>query len=65
MHSCRIGLAKLEYSYIDFGTRSFSASIGTNAAFGGTGLAALSGAQVRVSITENEHLIKAGVNYRF
>jgi outer membrane immunogenic protein len=57
--------AKLEYNYIDFGTRSFSASIGTNAAFAGTGLAALSGAQVPVSITENEHLIRAGVNYRF
>jgi len=57
--------AKLEYDYIDFGTRSFSASIGTNAAFAATGLAALSGAQVPVSITENEHLIKAGVNYRF
>jgi outer membrane immunogenic protein len=57
--------AKLEYNYIDFGTRSFNASIGTNSAFAATGLAALSGAQVPVSVTENEHLIKAGVNYRF
>jgi hypothetical protein len=30
--------AKLEYNYIDFGTRSFNASIGTNAGFAGTGL---------------------------
>jgi outer membrane immunogenic protein len=57
--------AKLEYNYIDFGTRSFNASIATNAAFAGTGLAALSGATVPTSITESEHLIKAGVNYRF
>ena len=57
--------AKLEYNYIDFGTRSFNASIAANAAFAGTGLAPLAGAQVPTSITENEHLIKAGVNYRF
>jgi outer membrane immunogenic protein len=57
--------AKLEYNYIDFGTRSFNASIAANPAFAGTGLAPLSGAQVPTSITENEHLIKAGVNYRF
>src|SRR3984957_18666093 len=56
---------KLEYNYIDFGTRSFNASIAANPAFAGTGLAPLSGAQVPTSITENEHLIKAGVNYRF
>ena len=29
------------------------------------GLAGLSGAQVPASITESEHIIKAGVNYRF
>ena len=52
--------AKIEYNYIDFGTRNFNASIGTNAAFAETGLAPLSGAPVPVSITENEHLIKAG-----
>ena len=57
--------AKIEYNYIDFGTRSFNASIATNASFAGTPLAALSGVQVPVSITENEHIIKAGVNYRF
>jgi outer membrane immunogenic protein len=57
--------AKLEYNYIDFGTRSINASIAANPAFAGTGLAPLSGAQVPTSITENEHLIKAGVNYRF
>ena len=57
--------AKLEYNYIDFGTRSFNASIGTNAGFAGTGLAALSGVQVPTSITESEHIIKAGVNYHF
>ena len=57
--------AKLEYNYIDYGTRSFNASIATNAAFAGTGLAGLSGVQVPASITESEHIIKAGVNYRF
>src|SRR3984957_11140879 len=57
--------AKIEYNYIDYGTRSFNSSISTNSGFAGTGLAALSGAQVPVSITENEHIIKAGVNYRF
>jgi outer membrane immunogenic protein len=57
--------AKIEYNYIDFGTRSFNASTATNASFAGTPLAALSGVQVPVSITENEHIIKAGVNYRF
>jgi outer membrane immunogenic protein len=57
--------AKLEYDYIDYGTRSFNASIATNAGFVATGMAPLSGVQVPVSITENEHLIKAGVNYRF
>jgi outer membrane immunogenic protein len=57
--------AKLEYNYIDFGTRSFNATIGANAAFAGTGLAPLAGATVPTSITENEHIIKAGVNYRF
>jgi outer membrane immunogenic protein len=55
---------KLEYNYIDFGTRSFNASIAANPAFG-TGLAPLAGAQVPTSVTENEHLVKAGVNYRF
>jgi outer membrane immunogenic protein len=57
--------AKLEYDYIDYGTRSFNTSIATNAGFVATGMAPLSGVQVPVSITENEHLIKAGVNYRF
>ena len=57
--------AKIEYNYIDYGTRSFNSSISTNSGFAGTGLAALSGVQVPVSITENEHIIKAGVNYRF
>jgi outer membrane immunogenic protein len=57
--------AKLEYNYIDFGTRSFNATIGANAAFASTGLAPLAGATVPTSITENEHIIKAGVNYRF
>jgi outer membrane immunogenic protein len=57
--------AKLEYNYIDYGTRSFNASISTNSGFAGTGLAALSGAQVPTSISENEHIIKAGVNYHF
>jgi outer membrane immunogenic protein len=57
--------AKLEYNYIDFGTRSFNASIAANAAFAGTGLAPLAGVQVPASIAENEHIIKAGVNYRF
>jgi outer membrane immunogenic protein len=56
---------KLEYNYIDFGTRSFNASIAANPAFTGTGLAPLAGAQVPTSVTENEHLVKAGVNYRF
>jgi hypothetical protein len=40
----------------------YALSIGTNAAFAGTGLAPLSGAPLPISITENEHLIKAGVN---
>jgi outer membrane immunogenic protein len=57
--------AKLEYNYIDFGTRSFNASIAANAAFAGTGLAALSGVSVPTTVTENEHIIKGGVNYRF
>jgi len=57
--------AKIEYNYIDYGTRSFNSSISTNSGFAGTPLAALSGVQVPVSITENEHIIKAGVNYRF
>jgi outer membrane immunogenic protein len=57
--------AKLEYNYIDFGTRSFNASIAANASFAGTPLAALSGVTVPTSITENEHIVKAGVNYRF
>jgi outer membrane immunogenic protein len=57
--------AKLEYNYIDFGTRSFNASIATNASFVGTPLAPLSGVQVPTTITESEHVIKAGVNYRF
>jgi outer membrane immunogenic protein len=57
--------AKLEYNYIDYGTRSFSASISTNSGFAGTGLAPLSGVQVPTSITESEHIIKAGVNYHF
>jgi outer membrane immunogenic protein len=57
--------AKIEYNYIDYGTRSFNASIATNAGFAGTGLAPLSGVQVPTSITESEHIIKAGVNYRF
>jgi outer membrane immunogenic protein len=57
--------AKLEYNYIDFGTRSFSASIAANAEFAGTGLAPLSGVSVPTTVTENEHIIKAGVNYRF
>jgi outer membrane immunogenic protein len=56
---------KLEYNYIDYGTRSFNASIGTSSGFAGTGLAALSGVQVPTSITESEHIIKAGVNYHF
>jgi outer membrane immunogenic protein len=57
--------AKLEYNYVDFGTRSFNASIAANAAFAGTGLAPLAGVSVPTSITESEHIIKAGVNYRF
>jgi outer membrane immunogenic protein len=57
--------AKLEYNYIDFGTRSFNATIAANASFAGTPLAALSGVTVPTSITENEHIVKAGVNYRF
>ena len=57
--------AKLEYNYIDFGTRSFNASIAANAAFAGTGIGALSGVSVPASITENEHIVRAGVNYRF
>jgi outer membrane immunogenic protein len=57
--------AKLEYNYIDFGTRSFNASIAANASFAGTPLAALSGVTVPTSITENEHIVKAGVNDRF
>ena len=57
--------AKIEYNYIDYGTRSFNASIATNSGFAGTGLAALSGVQVPTSITESEHIIKAGVNYHF
>ena len=57
--------AKIEYNYIDYGTRSFNASIATNAGSAETGLAPLSGVQVPTSITESEHIIKAGVNYRF
>ena len=33
--SAKLASAKLEYNYIDFGTRSFNASIGTNAGFAG------------------------------
>jgi outer membrane immunogenic protein len=55
--------AKLEYNYIDFGTRSFNATL--NASFAGTPLAPLAGVTVPTSVTENEHIIKAGVNYRF
>jgi outer membrane immunogenic protein len=57
--------AKIEYNYIDFGTRSFSAPISLNSSFASTSLAALSGVPVPVSITEHEHIIKAGVNFRF
>ena len=57
--------AKLEYNYVDFGTRSFNATIAANASFAGTGLAGLAGVTVPTSITENEHIVKAGVNYRF
>jgi outer membrane immunogenic protein len=57
--------AKLEYNYIDFGTRSFNATIAANASFAATPLAPLSGVSVPTSVTENEHIIKAGMNYRF
>jgi outer membrane immunogenic protein len=55
--------AKIEYNYINFGTHSFNAPINAPT-LGGTPLAVLPGA-VPVSITENEHIVKAGVNYRF
>src|SRR5262249_2631419 len=47
--------AKLEYNYIDFGTRSFNASIAANASFAGTPLAPLSGVPLPTTITEREH----------
>ena len=55
--------AKIEYNYINFGTHSFNAPVSAPT-LGGTPLAVLPGA-MPVSITENEHIIKAGVNYRF
>ena len=54
--------AKIEYNFIDFGSRSFSAPISTNSSLAGTPLAGLTA--IPFSTTENEHIIKAGVNYR-
>ena len=50
-------------NYIDFGTRSFNAQFQRYPRSGGTPLAGVTG--FPVSITESEHIIKAGVNYRF
>jgi outer membrane immunogenic protein len=55
--------AKIEYNFIDFGTRSFNAPISTNPSLAGTPLAGIT--SIPFSITENEHVVKAGVNYRF
>ena len=55
--------AKIEYNFIDFGTRSFNAPISTNPSLAGTPLAGIT--SIPFSITESEHIVKAGVNYRF
>jgi opacity protein-like surface antigen len=55
--------AKIEYNFIDFGTHSFNAPVSTVPSLPGTPLAGVTG--FPVSITENEHIVKAGVNYRF
>jgi len=55
--------AKIEYNFIDFGTHSFNAPVSTVPSLAGTPLAGITG--FPVSVTENEHIVKAGVNYRF
>jgi outer membrane immunogenic protein len=55
--------AKIEYNFIDFGTHSFNAPVSTVPSLAGTPLAGVTG--FPVSITESEHIVKAGVNYRF
>jgi outer membrane immunogenic protein len=55
--------AKIEYNFIDFGSHTFNTPISTTPAIGAVG--AVLAAGIPVSITENEHIIKAGVNYRF
>jgi hypothetical protein len=45
------------------GTHSFNAPVSTAPSLAGTPLAGVTG--FPVSITENEHIVKAGVNYRF
>jgi hypothetical protein len=45
---------------VDYGEAFWRA---TNSGFAGTGLAALSGVEVPTSITESEHITKAGMNY--
>jgi len=48
---------KLEYNYLDFGTRTYSFEIApTGLPFGET---------VDVKIRQNIHLVKVGLNYRF
>jgi outer membrane immunogenic protein len=53
--------AKIEYNFIDFGSRSFSAPISTNPSLAGTPLAGLTA--IPFSTTENQHIIKAGLNW--
>ena len=53
--------AKIEYNFIDFGSRSFSVPISTNPSPAGMPLAGLTA--IPVSTTENQHIIKAGLNW--
>jgi len=53
--------AKIEYNFIDFGNRSFSAPISATPPLAGMPLAGLNA--IPVTTTENQHIIKAGVNW--
>ncbi len=56
--------AKIEYNFIDFGSHTVNFPITTTPAIGGV-IGATLAAGVPVSINEFQHIVKAGVNYRF